>query len=133
MSFGIDIAALRKRAATRLPLLPRYPNSTSDAQHVERCHLATHATLLPDGIAAGSRVATVATHAQDLAQRLAAAINVACDARGDEDANRAALLIECVAQPPHMQADLLAHFVGVSRSYGAAAAAVRGCLLEHHP
>lgn len=47
---------------------------------------------------------------QDLAEALAAAINRACDARGDDDANRAGLLAECAALPLDGQADMLAHF-----------------------
>jgi hypothetical protein len=47
---------------------------------------------------------------QRLPKALAAAINRACDIRGDDDANRAALLGECAALPPASQADMLAHF-----------------------
>ena len=46
----------------------------------------------------------------DLAAALAAAINRACDVRGDSDTNRAGLLAECAALPPEGQADMLAHF-----------------------
>lgn len=45
-----------------------------------------------------------------LADALAAAINRACDVRGDDDGNRAGLLAECAALPPEGQADMLAHF-----------------------
>ena len=45
-----------------------------------------------------------------LAVALAAAINRACDVRGDSDANRAGLLAECAALPREGQADMLAHF-----------------------
>ena len=33
-----------------------------------------------------------------------------CDARGDDDENRAALIRECGALPPDAQADMLEHF-----------------------
>ena len=46
-----------------------------------------------------------------LTARLIDAINRACRARGDDDAHRAALIEECVAQPLATQTDLLAHFV----------------------
>jgi len=45
-----------------------------------------------------------------LAAALAGAINRTCDARGDDDRNRAGLLTECAQLTPEAQADLLAHF-----------------------
>lgn len=38
------------------------------------------------------------------------AINRCCDVRGDDDANRAALIAECNALDAAGQADMLAHF-----------------------
>ena len=45
-----------------------------------------------------------------LGKALAAAINRACDVRGDDAVNRAGLLAECAALPTEGQADMLAHF-----------------------
>ncbi len=44
------------------------------------------------------------------ATALRQAINGCCDARGDDDENRAALIRECGALPPDAQADMLEHF-----------------------
>lgn len=41
---------------------------------------------------------------------LVAAIHRTCDARGDDDRNRRALVDECSRMTPEAQADLLAHF-----------------------
>lgn len=38
------------------------------------------------------------------------AINRCCDARGDDDENRAGLIRECCALPPDGQMDMLEHF-----------------------
>lgn len=51
---------------------------------------------------------------------LFAAINAACDERGDDDANRRALLAECSRLLPEQQADLIAHFAGQAAVYRAA-------------
>jgi hypothetical protein len=53
--------------------------------------------------------------AHRLPAALVAAINSACDARGDDDANRQGLIAEGLALTPDMQADLLAHFADVAR------------------
>jgi hypothetical protein len=45
-----------------------------------------------------------------LAIALTAAINRTCNARGDDDHNRAALLHECAQLAPEGQADMLGHF-----------------------
>ncbi len=45
---------------------------------------------------------------QDLA--LVDAINRCCDARGDDDQNRAALIVESAQFAPHEQIDLCDHF-----------------------
>lgn len=42
--------------------------------------------------------------------RMASAINRCCNARGDDDANRAALIAECSALDAAGQADMLEHF-----------------------
>ena len=47
----------------------------------------------------------------NLATALAAAIHRACDARGDDDANRTALLVECATLGSAGQADMLDHFI----------------------
>jgi hypothetical protein len=56
---------------------------------------------------------------EPLTAQLIEAVNRACDARGDDDAHRAALIEECTAQPLAMQADLLAHFVIEAARWGA--------------
>ena len=55
----------------------------------------------------------------ELRAALAAAINRACAARGDDDANRIALLAECAERSPEDQADLIAHFTLVAIQYEA--------------
>jgi len=47
----------------------------------------------------------------ELDAALAVAINRACDVRGDDDANRAALLAACALLPRAGQADMLEHFM----------------------
>jgi hypothetical protein len=44
------------------------------------------------------------------ATALRQAIDRCCDARGDDDVNRAALIQECSQLPPDGQADMLEHF-----------------------
>lgn len=46
----------------------------------------------------------------ELDAALAVAINRACDVRGDDDVNRAALLAECALLPSAAQADAFEHF-----------------------
>lgn len=53
--------------------------------------------------------------AGSLAAALAAAIRAACAARGDTDANRDALLAECLQLKASHQLDLLAHFRAVAQ------------------
>lgn len=98
----LDLNAIRQRAATRAnaatPANPANWLMPADPASQPISQLATLATL------ASEKQATA------LAVALAAAINRCCDARGDDDANRAALLQECAGQSPEHQADLLAHF-----------------------
>lgn len=47
------------------------------------------------------------------------AINDACDVRGDDDANRQALIDECMVLPADQQCDLLEHFGIVAATYRA--------------
>lgn len=51
---------------------------------------------------------------------LTAAINAACAARGDDDANRLALIAEGTALPTDTQADLIEHFRAVVADFGGA-------------
>ena len=44
------------------------------------------------------------------ATALRQSIDRCCDARGDDDENRAALICECSALPPDAQADMVEHF-----------------------
>jgi hypothetical protein len=61
---------------------------------------------------------TIRTHRAELlallsgqtAAALVRAINACCDARGDTDANRAALTAECAQLTPAEQADMFEHF-----------------------
>ena len=48
--------------------------------------------------------------AEELATSLIASINRCCDARGDDAANRTALIAESASCPPHQMADLIEHF-----------------------
>ena len=63
---------------------------------------------------------TADEHSVDLGAALSAAINRACDTRGDDPENRAALLSECAELRSEQQAELLAHFVVVAARCGAA-------------
>lgn len=51
---------------------------------------------------------------------LMSAIDRCCAARGDTDANRAALIVECCAYPAWEQADLLDHFTTEAERWEAA-------------
>jgi hypothetical protein len=57
-----------------------------------------------------SALLTAAKDSEREARLLIAAINRACDLRGDGDANRAGLIDECAALPPAAQKDMRAHF-----------------------
>jgi hypothetical protein len=87
-------ATAHATAAQQLPVLHWQRHATSDATTVQQ------------------------PSCTDLAAALAAAINRACDARGDSDANRAGLLAECAALPPEGQADMLAHFTLEAARWG---------------
>jgi hypothetical protein len=95
----LDLNAIRQRAASRASVAsPANPaNRLTPAPPISQ--LATLA-----------RVASGAASASELPEALAAAINRACDLRGDDDANRAGLLRECAELAPEAQADMLAHF-----------------------
>ena len=69
---------------------------------------ATAANELTDG-AAVRRFAALATDSW-LVEQLTSAINRACAARGDDEANRLALLAECWSLDVRQQLDLLEHF-----------------------
>ena len=55
--------------------------------------------------------------AEELAAALIASINRCCDARGDDAANRAALVAESASCPPHLMADLIEHFEQQARQF----------------
>lgn len=58
-----------------------------------------------------------------LPEALMGAITRCCAARGDDDANRAALILECLALPAWEQRELLQHFTEQAEMFEAA---VRG-------
>ena len=58
------------------------------------------------------------TASPSLSETLRATITRACTARDDDDANRVALIDECLALPPDMQQDIRQHFVQVARIWG---------------
>lgn len=55
------------------------------------------------------------TASPSLRDTLRATITRACSARGDDEANRVALIDECLALPPAMQEDIRQHFAQVAR------------------
>jgi hypothetical protein len=110
--FKLDMNALRNAAKQ-----PGYP-----------ANAANLANAANDGATTISQLAGLATlaggfnHHSDelLTARLLAAIHRCCDVRGDELANRTALLEESAGLPPEQQADLLAHFSIEAIRWGAA-------------
>ena len=113
----LDLKAVRLRAATRASVAtPANPANwlILDASDTREC-VANPANRLTQSPPI-SRLATLAkvsgpeAEAQSLAEAPAAAINRACDVRGDDAVNRAGLLAECAALPTEGQADMLAHF-----------------------
>lgn len=50
------------------------------------------------------------TNAHETTISLLAAAMLACDHHGDNPAAREAMRADCLATPPHLRADLLAHF-----------------------
>ena len=75
---------------------------------------AQHRALIADNKPA--LVALLDT-AHQTALDLFAAVNRCCDARGDDEGNRAALVADCKLLAPHEQADMLEHFDGESRRF----------------
>lgn len=76
-----------------------------------------HATGVQLDSCIATEIETPKVASLHLATELAAAINRACAARGDDEANRIALLAECAEVSPEDQADLLAHFTLVAIQY----------------
>ena len=68
---------------------------------------ASHRALIAENKAA--LVALLGT-AHQTVLALIAAVNRCCDARGDDDCNRAALVADCKRLAPHEQADMREHF-----------------------
>lgn len=100
----LDLDAIRQRAATRV----------SVATPANAANWLTPTGPAPT--AAISQLAALATVASDFqAQVLADTITAACAARGDDEANRVALIDECQALPPAMQQDIREHFAEVAR------------------
>ena len=95
---------------------------TTTIPHGIRVHAATViATAMQQGSCTGgqgahSRIASVAPPgaltAQRLAKELIAAAMRRCDEFGDGEAARQEMCRDCLALPPHLQADLLEHFQG---------------------
>lgn len=80
---------------------------------------ASSLTALHRALIADNKVALVALlgGAHQTALDLIAAVNRCCDARGDDDGNRAALFADCKRLTPHEQADMLEHFDGETRRF----------------
>ena len=53
--------------------------------------------------------------AHDTTERVLAAAMKVCDRHGDDDAVRQEMREQCLALPPHLQADLLEHFNGTKK------------------
>ena len=98
----LDLTAIKARAAAR----PPSPSPVRAA-----ANLANPANRLMAG-APISQLATLAsTGAKQVDPKLlVAAITRCCNARGDNDANGAALIAECSALDATGQADMLEHF-----------------------
>jgi hypothetical protein len=64
------------------------------------------------------RFEAAASHAADAARdELVRAINRACAARGDSDAERESLIAESLAMPPELHHDLAQHFLDQERLF----------------
>ena len=81
------------------------PASSLTARH--RALIAEHRTVLVALLRA----------AHQTALDLIAAVNRCCDARGDDEGNRAALISDCKLLGPHEQAEILEHFNDETRRF----------------
>lgn len=110
------------RAAARFAETPPTPTDKTDERGVSSVS-SVQGQALPAEVGRVSSVSSVGgtplfANLEPLTAQLIEAVNRACDARGDDDAHRAALIEECAAQPLAMQADLLAHFVIEAARWG---------------
>lgn len=102
----LDLAAIKARAADRLAK-PATLASVANPANPANQHAAGISQL-----AALAALAEIEDHRPPVRRtaELIRAINACCDARGDDDANRAGLIAECSALDPAGQADMTEHF-----------------------
>jgi hypothetical protein len=91
--------------ATRVAARPRAGTSTRTEELPAELHVAFASPC------------NTQLRAPRITSALVGAIHRTCDARGDDDANRAALIADAVALSIDMQADLLAHFTVETARY----------------